>query len=83
MSSIKDIGYMDFFNHPCVCIQDGMDLILVPQKPEDNILPLYFYLYLNTIVSPSLYSEIIFVASSTTIVTVSLNKLSFLRPAKI
>ena len=42
MSSIKDIGYMDFFNHPCVCIQDGMDLILVPQKPEDNILPLSY-----------------------------------------
>ncbi len=40
--SIKDIGYVDFFNHKCVYIQDGMKLLIVPSNEKDNILPLAF-----------------------------------------
>lgn len=40
--SIKEIFYVNFFDHACVGIQDDMKLLIVPADKQDNILPLAF-----------------------------------------
>ena len=37
--SIRDIGYLKFFEHPCIYVQDDMDYIIVPQDEKTNLLP--------------------------------------------
>lgn len=40
--SIREIGYLKYFGHDCVYIQDDMNLVLTPKNKNESILQYYF-----------------------------------------